>query len=136
MAVAFSEHDAGQAWAHVLERARVDLPETTIVMWFDDVRAVALTDQALSLAVPSPLVKERLQHNHLHLIEEAAAEAAGHPVKIELEVNEDLRSSAGGQTGAPATDPEARPPAASAPAPPRRRPAPRPRRARSRRGRG
>ncbi|MGB7805833.1 MAG: DnaA N-terminal domain-containing protein, partial [Actinomycetota bacterium] len=75
MAVAFSEHDAGQAWAHVLERARVDLPETTIVMWFDDVRAVALTDQALSLAVPSPLVKERLQHNHLHLIEEAAAEA-------------------------------------------------------------
>ena len=112
MAVAFSEHDAGQAWAHVLERARVDLPETTIVMWFDDVRAVALTDQALSLAVPSPLVKERLQHNHLHLIEEAAAEAAGHPVKIELEVNEDLRSSAGGQTGAPATDPEARPPAA------------------------
>ena len=114
MAVAFSEHDAGQAWAHVLERARVDLPETTIVMWFDDVRAVALTDQALSLAVPSPLVKERLQHNHLHLIEEAAAEAAGHPVKIELEVNEDLRSSAGGQTGAPATDPEARPPAAYA----------------------
>jgi len=75
MAVAFSEHEAGQAWAHVLERARVDLPETTIVMWFDDVRAVALTDQALSLAVPSPLVKERLQHNHLHLIEEAAAEA-------------------------------------------------------------
>jgi chromosomal replication initiator protein len=60
------------------------------------------------------LVKERLQHNHLHLIEEAAAEAAGHPVKIELEVNEDLRSSAGGQTGAPATDPEARPPAAYA----------------------
>ena len=114
MAVAFSEHDAGQAWAHVLERARVDLPETTIVMWFDDVRAVALTDQALSLAVPSPLVKERLQHNHLHLIEEAAAEAAGHPVKIELEVNEALRSSAGGQTGAPATDPEARPPAAYA----------------------
>jgi len=114
MAVAFSEHEAGQAWAHVLERARVDLPETTIVMWFDDVRAVALTDQALSLAVPSPLVKERLQHNHLHLIEEAAAEAAGHPVTIELEVNESLRSSAGGQTGAPATDPEARPPAAYA----------------------
>jgi chromosomal replication initiator protein len=114
MAVAFSEHEAGQAWAHVLERARVDLPETTIVMWFDDVRPVALTDQALSLAVPSPLVKERLQHNHLLLIEEAAAEVAGHPVKIELEVNEALRSSATGRTGAPATDPEARPPAAYA----------------------
>ena len=56
-------------------RARAELPETTIVMWFSDVRPAALDDDVLTLAVPSALVRERLQHNHLSLIEEAAAEA-------------------------------------------------------------
>ncbi len=113
MAVAFSEHEALQAWAHVLDRAKADLPETTVVMWFDDVRALTLSDDALSLAVPSPLVKERLQHHHLHLIEEAAAESAGHPVKIELEVDEGMRTG-NGVEDAPVTDPVPAPPASYA----------------------
>jgi chromosomal replication initiator protein len=93
MPVASSEHGALDAWAHVMDRARTDLPETTIVMWFAEVRPVALSDTALSLAVPSPLVKERLQHHHLHLIEEAAADATGRPMKVELEVDDGLRGS-------------------------------------------
>ncbi len=91
MTLAFSEQAARETWAHVLDRAKGELAETTVVMWFADVRPVALTDHALELSVPSPLVMERLQHNHLHLIEDAAGEAAGHPLKIELEVDEDLR---------------------------------------------
>lgn len=91
MSVAFSER-AREAWAHVVDRAREELPETTLVMWFSDVRPTALSDEALSLAVPSPLVRERLQHHHLRLIEEAAAEAVGRPVKIEIEVDEGLRA--------------------------------------------
>ena len=61
-------------------------------MWFSDVRAVGLNEDALVVAVPSQLVRERLQHNHLHLIEDAAAEAVGRPLKIDLEVDEGLRS--------------------------------------------
>jgi chromosomal replication initiator protein len=92
MSAAFSEQAAHEAWAHILERAREDLPETTLVMWFSDVRPIALSDVALSLSVPSQLVRERLQHNHLQLMEEAAADAAGRPVKIEIGVDEGLRT--------------------------------------------
>jgi chromosomal replication initiator protein len=91
MAVASPEHEARDAWAHVLDRAREELPETTVVMWFADVRPVSLAEDSITLAVPSPLVRERLQHNHLPLIERATHEAAGRPLKIELSIDEALR---------------------------------------------
>ncbi len=96
MAVASPEHDARDAWAHVLDRAREELPETTVVMWFADVRPVSLAEDSITLAVPSPLVRERLQHNHLPLIERAAQEAAGRPLKIELSIDEALREQGTG----------------------------------------
>ena len=96
MAVASPEHDARDAWAHVLDRAREELPETTVVMWFADVRPVRLDEDSITLAVPSPLVRERLQHNHLPLIERAAQEAAGRPLTIELSIDEALREQAAG----------------------------------------
>ena len=85
------ESAAKEAWAHVLDRAGLELPDTTVVMWFADVCAVELEGEALRLSVPSLLVRERLQHNHLSLIEDAAAEAVGRPVKIEIDVDEALR---------------------------------------------
>jgi chromosomal replication initiator protein len=87
-------HDALDAWSDVLTHARGELPETTMVMWFSDVRPVRYAEDVLTLAVPSNLVRERLQHNHLSLIEEAAAASAGRPVKIEFEVEEGLRPAA------------------------------------------
>src|ERR1700675_3000526 len=63
MAVAFSESAAREAWTRVLGRARAELPDTTIVMWFSDVRPIDLNQDVLTLAVPSALVRERLQHN-------------------------------------------------------------------------
>jgi chromosomal replication initiator protein len=77
----------------VLATARDGLPETTVVMWFGDVAALDLTDDVLTLAVPSSLVKERLQHNHLALIEEAAATSAGRPVKVEMIVDGAVRGA-------------------------------------------
>jgi len=96
MAVASPEHEARDTWAHVLDRAREELPETTVVMWFADVRPVSLAEGSITLAVPSPLVRERLQHNHLPLIERAAQEAAGRPLKIELSIDGALREQATG----------------------------------------
>jgi chromosomal replication initiator protein len=69
----------------------VELPETTFLMWFTDVRPIGLEGEVLTLAVPSQFVRERLQHNHLSLIEESAAQAFGRPVKIEMEVDEAIR---------------------------------------------
>ncbi len=91
MADAYPQQDPRDAWSNVLTRAHEDLPETTIVMWFSDVRPVRFAGDVLTLAVPSGLVRERLQHNHLPLIEEAAATSVGRPVKIEFEVEEGLR---------------------------------------------
>src|SRR6185436_11305104 len=76
-------------------KARSELPDTTIVMWFSDVQPVRLADEILTLSVPSPLVRERLQHHHLGMIEDAAEQELGHPVKIEFEVTEGSRHPLG-----------------------------------------
>jgi chromosomal replication initiator protein len=94
MTRALTSDDAGAVWAFVLGRARADLAETTVVMWFDDVHPLSMSDDVLELAVPSRLVRERLQHHHLHLIEEAAALGAGRPVKIEFAIDDALRPEA------------------------------------------
>ncbi len=95
MAVALPDQEARRTWSAVLDRARTELPETTFLMWFTDVRPIGLHEEVLSLAVPSQFVRERLQHNHLGLIEEAAGSASGHPVKIEMEVDEAIRHEEG-----------------------------------------
>ena len=91
MAIALSQREAHDTWAHVLERARAELPETTVVMWFADVDPVSLQDGVLALHVPSDMVRERLQHNHLDLIRSAALQAVGTDVEIRLDVDEALR---------------------------------------------
>jgi chromosomal replication initiator protein len=91
MAIAFSQREAQDTWAHILERARAELPETTVVMWFADVDPVSLQDGILALHVPSDMVRERLQHNHLDLIRSAALQAVGTDVEIRLDVDEALR---------------------------------------------
>ncbi len=91
MAIAFSQREAQDTWAHVLERARAELPETTVVMWFADVDPISLQDGVLALHVPSDMVRERLQHNHLDLIRSAALQAVGTDVEIRLDVDEALR---------------------------------------------
>ena len=101
MAIAFSERQAHETWAHVLDRARAELPETTVVMWFADVDPVSMTDGVLALHVPSDLVRERLQHNHLDLIHTAATQAAGTEVEIRLDVDEALRGAADDLVGIP-----------------------------------
>ncbi len=86
---------AFDAWSGVLTRARAELPDTTIVMWFADVEPIALDDEILRLSVPSTMVRERLQHNHLGLIEEAAAATVGRPLKIEFHIDEAMRHPLG-----------------------------------------
>ena len=91
MAPAVSDQQVREIWSGIHAKARAELPETTVAMWFADVHATELDDDVLTLSVPSDLVRERLQHNHLHLIEQAAEEATGRPVKIVMEVHEGLR---------------------------------------------
>ena len=73
MALAVPEHDARHVWSFVLERARTELPETTVVMWFADVAPLSLSDESLQLAVPSQLGRALHHHHHLSIIVVAAA---------------------------------------------------------------
>jgi chromosomal replication initiator protein len=104
MAIAFSEREAQETWSHVLQLARERLPETTVAMWFGDVRPAGFENGILSLAVPSPMVRERLQHNHLDLIREAAADSAGRPVDVDFRVDEGLREREEGGSVFPSVD--------------------------------
>ncbi|HEY7401239.1 MAG TPA: chromosomal replication initiator protein DnaA [Actinomycetota bacterium] len=106
MAIAFSEQEAREAWARVVDRAREELPEATIAMWFADVRAADLHDGVLELVAPSDLVRDRLQRNHLGLIEEAAASVVGRQVTVHVAIDEGLRGPA---SEAVLTVPEAEP---------------------------
>ena len=56
MAVALPDQEARRTWSAVLDRARTELPETTFLMWFTDVRPIGLHEEVLSLAVPSQFV--------------------------------------------------------------------------------
>jgi chromosomal replication initiator protein len=93
MAIASSEHDAQRAWSHVVERARTQLPESTVAMWFAEVRPAALEGDVLELYAPSEYVRDRLARSHLEMIRSAASEVAGHAVTVRLEVDAGLRGT-------------------------------------------
>jgi chromosomal replication initiator protein len=97
---------------------------STIVMWFTDVHAATLEDDVLTLAVPSALVRERLQHDHLSMIEQGAAEATGRSVRIDFAIEESLRQPSGEETMPPVHSGRASPSLYTATAP--AAPAPRP----------
>jgi chromosomal replication initiator protein len=87
MAIASFEDAADRTWAHVVERARTELPESSFSMWFTGVRATGLSDGVLDVRTPSDYVRDRLVKHYLDLIERAAVEAVGGPVTVRLQAD-------------------------------------------------
>ncbi len=87
MAVASFEEAAATTWTHVVERARRELSESSFSMWFQEVRATTLHDGVLEVLAPSEYVKDWLAKHYLGLIQSAATEAAGLPVRIRLDAD-------------------------------------------------
>jgi chromosomal replication initiator protein len=85
MAIASFEEAAERTWAHVVERAQHELSESSFSMWFGGVRPRSLHDGILEVVAPSDYVRERLAKHYAGLIQDAATEAVGLPVKLELE---------------------------------------------------
>jgi chromosomal replication initiator protein len=84
MSVASFEEAAQRTWAHVIQRAQRELPESSYSMWFHGVRATSLHDGVLEVIAPSDYVRERLAKHYVGLIEDAAADAVGLPVTVRL----------------------------------------------------
>ncbi|MCI0636856.1 MAG: chromosomal replication initiator protein DnaA [Actinobacteria bacterium] len=84
MAVASYEEAAERTWAHVVERAQRELAESSFSMWFHGVRATSLHDGVLEVVAPSDYVRERLAKHYGELIRDAATEAVGLPVTVQV----------------------------------------------------
>jgi chromosomal replication initiator protein len=85
MAIASFEEAAERTWAHVVERAQEELSESSFSMWFGGVRPRSLHDGILEVVAPSDYVRERLTKQYADLIQDAATEAVGLPVKLQLD---------------------------------------------------
>jgi chromosomal replication initiator protein len=84
MPVTSFEEAAASTWSHVVERARSELAESSFSMWFADVHATSQHDGVLEVLAPSEYVKDWLTKHYLGMIQAAAAEAAGLPIRVEL----------------------------------------------------
>jgi chromosomal replication initiator protein len=102
--------DAGQLWKVCAETLHDQVTDATWKTWFEAVTPVDLHDDCFVLAVPSSLMKERLEGRYLGLIEHAVAGARGGPAEIRIEVRTDVWADA----AEPGTD-RVHPPAASTP---------------------
>jgi chromosomal replication initiator protein len=117
MAIASFEEAASSTWSHVVDRARHELPESSFSMWFQGVRATSLRDGVLEVLAPSEYVRDRLAKHYLDLIQAAAAEAVGLPVRVQL-------GAAPGGDVAAQRDPDPPAPERTAPERPAAMPAP------------
>jgi chromosomal replication initiator protein len=84
MAVTAVEQAAQGVWARVTEKARGELPESSFTMWFSEVRPASLAGDVLELSVPSEYVRDWLTRHYLPLIQSAASEAVGSPLRVHV----------------------------------------------------
>jgi chromosomal replication initiator protein len=85
--------DAGPLWNTCADALRVQVSDATWRTWFDGIRPISADNERLVLAVPSSLVKERLEDRYLGLVEQTVAAAVGNPVQIHIDVRTDLPPS-------------------------------------------
>src|SRR4051812_43238660 len=101
--------DAGQLWKVCAESLHDQVTDATWKTWFEAVTPVDLHEDCFVLAVPSSLMKERLEGRYLGLIEHAVAAARGAPAEIRIEVRTDVwADAAGGEAERPKPDTPAR----------------------------
>jgi len=87
--------DAVPLWNTCADALRVQVSDATWRTWFDDIQAVSADNERLVLAVPSSLVKERLEDRYLGLVEQTVAAAVGNPVQIRIDVRTDAPTTPG-----------------------------------------
>ena len=118
MVDAHHEITVENAWSHVVEKARAELPESSFSMWFAGVRATEFHDGLLHVTAPSEYVRDWLARNYLDLIQRGATEVSGGPVRVHLAtdatVPRDLPAPSGVPGSADSAGPELERPATPA----------------------
>jgi chromosomal replication initiator protein len=78
--------EAGALWTTCAEQLKGQVTDGTWKPWFAPIRAEHYDGVTLVLSAPSSVVRDRLAERYAGLIEGIAADAAGHPVTVELVV--------------------------------------------------
>ncbi|MBK9179916.1 MAG: chromosomal replication initiator protein DnaA [Acidimicrobiales bacterium] len=81
--------DAEQLWTASAELLRAQVSEAVWLTSFQDAQPVGIADGRLVLAVPSSLVKERIEGRYLALVRDALAEVGFPGVELRIEVRTD-----------------------------------------------
>jgi chromosomal replication initiator protein len=98
--------DAERLWKACAEILRAQVAESVWKTWFEGLSAITLNEGSVMLAVPSTLVRERIEGRYLGLVQDALADALGHPVAIDFEIRAvDALSGESHEPGAPTPDP-------------------------------
>jgi chromosomal replication initiator protein len=92
---------ATEVWSQLSQRLREELSEQAYHTWFREVRVENAADGVLTLAVPNDFTRAWIRDHFLDRVELLAAEVAGEPLTVALEVREDTEA-------VPSLRPEAR----------------------------
>src|SRR2546428_10380594 len=82
---------ASEIWEHGATALRSQLAPNTWGLWFQGVRAVSLTDDVLTLAVPSSLAADRIRSSYTGMLADTLRDITGQQLRVELTVETDTR---------------------------------------------
>ena len=103
---------AAEIWEHGATALRSQLAPNTWGLWFQGVRAISLTEDVLTLAVPSSLAADRIRSSYTGMLADTLRDVTGQQLRVELTVETDTRP----EETHPGTPPPVAPPLSDLPA--------------------
>jgi chromosomal replication initiator protein len=79
--------DPSGLWTSCSDLLRQQVSDATWLTWFEAIRPIKVDTEALVLAVPSSLVKERIEGRYLEMVRGALLDVSGRDTPIRLEVH-------------------------------------------------
>src|SRR3989475_8909192 len=83
------EQSVNEAWKHLLDEARRELPEATVRTWLEPSEPIALDEGSLSLGAPDQFAAEWYESKHASLLARVAERVLGRPTTVVFRVQED-----------------------------------------------
>ena len=80
---------ATEVWMRLLDRARIQLSDHIVETWLAPLTAAEFSGESLTLNAPDQFSVEWNERRHSAILESLAPVALGHPIKIELRVNQE-----------------------------------------------
>jgi chromosomal replication initiator protein len=80
---------AQEAWTRLLDRARLELPESTVNLWLTRLTPEAIEGETLTVAGPDQFTVDWNEEKYGSFLEGLAPMALGHPIKVAFRVEQE-----------------------------------------------